>query len=143
MKYLPRILLTTIVLSIATTSVAQPPAAEKPAAEKPDVDALAEQRGLGEIIVGWVHSHPFSLCDECPQQAPSECIDKILFFSRDDQFVMQQMFHQPFMIGLLTAIEPRIEAGLGRLPVRLFGWRHGRLVKRGFSVHDLPGNASH
>lgn len=97
---------------------------------------VASHRGRDEMIVGWVHSHPFSLCEDCPVQAPKECIDKVLFYSRDDRFVMRQLFHQPYMIGLLTAIEPKIEAAFGHPPVRMYGWRKCRLVKRGFTVHN-------
>jgi proteasome lid subunit RPN8/RPN11 len=98
-----------------------------------DVVAL---RGQGEIFVGWAHSHPFRFCAECPRPAPADCIAKVLFFSIDDEFLMELSFPQPFMIGLLTAVEPRLEEALGHLPVRLYGWRHGEIHARGFHVLD-------
>src|SRR5262249_11486989 len=92
-------------------------------ARVPEVGGLArggevvELRGEGELIVGWVHSHPFLLCAECPRPVPAECQAKVLFYSSDDEFLMETAFARPFMVGLLTAVEPR----LGELPVKLFG----------------------
>jgi proteasome lid subunit RPN8/RPN11 len=88
-----------------------------------------------EIVVGWYHSHPFRYCAECPLPTPPECPAKVLFYSEDDIQLMESTFYQPFMIGLLVAIEPRIEADLGHLPVKLFGWSAGgEIVPRGFEV---------
>ena len=97
---------------------------------------VAEWRGEGETFVGWVHSHPFRFCAECPVPAPPDCVRKVLFYSSDDEFLMELTFAQPFMIGLLTAVEPRLEPTLGHLPVRLYGWRNGIIQPRGFEVID-------
>lgn len=93
-------------------------------------------RGEGEIFAGWAHSHPFRFCKECPIPAPEECIRKVLFYSSDDDFLMELSFAQPFMVGLLTAVEPRLEQAIGHLPVRLYGWRNGVIEPRGFEVID-------
>lgn len=98
------------------------------------VREVTQLRGEGELIVGWVHSHPFRLCGECPLPLPAECLNKVLFYSGDDEFLMETAFARPFMVGLLTAVEPRLEAALGHLPVKLFGWRDGVIVPRGFEV---------
>jgi hypothetical protein len=95
-----------------------------------------ELRGEGEIIVGWVHSHPFRFCAECPLPTPPECIRKVLFYSDDDEFLMELSFPRPFMVGLLTALEPRLEPVLDHLPVRLYGWRQGEITARGFHVTE-------
>jgi proteasome lid subunit RPN8/RPN11 len=100
------------------------------------VREVQELRGEGEIFVGWVHSHPFRFCAECPVPTPAECLDKVLFYSSDDEFLMEQLFARPFMVGLLTAVEPRLERTLGHAPVRLYGWRHGEIQARGFEVID-------
>jgi proteasome lid subunit RPN8/RPN11 len=97
---------------------------------------VAVLRGAGEIFAGWMHSHPFRCCAECPTPVPPECVGKVLFFSSDDEFVMELSFAQPFMVGLVVAVEPRLEQALGHLPVRLFGWRKGELFARGFYVFD-------
>jgi proteasome lid subunit RPN8/RPN11 len=91
-------------------------------------------RGEGEVFVGWVHSHPFRFCADCPSPPKPECIDKVLFFSADDTFLMGLAFAQPFMVGLQTAVEPRLEQALGHFPVRLYGWRDAEVVPRGFEV---------
>ncbi|NND97838.1 MAG: hypothetical protein HKN47_10975 [Pirellulaceae bacterium] len=95
---------------------------------------MIELRSRGESIVGWYHSHPFTVCAECPIPMPKECIEKILFFSADDVHVMATTFERPHMIGLLAAVEPRIEQAIGHLPVKLYGWRHGEIRPRGFDV---------
>jgi proteasome lid subunit RPN8/RPN11 len=100
------------------------------------VREVIELRGEGEIFVGWVHSHPFGLCDECPAKPPPECVAKVMFFSDDDKFLMELSFPRPFMIGLLAAREPKLAAALGHAPVKLFGWRDGEIVPRGFEVID-------
>lgn len=100
------------------------------------VREVAQWRGEGELIVGWMHSHPFKLCAECPVPVPAECQAKVLFYSGDDEFVMETSFARPFMIGLLAAVEPKIESTLKRSPVRLYGWDGGKIRQRGFEVSD-------
>jgi proteasome lid subunit RPN8/RPN11 len=98
--------------------------------------ALRARDNQPEIITGWYHSHPFRLC-QCPEcQAATPDPDQILFFSLDDCHMMETTFPQPYMIGLLSAVEPRLEQTLGHLPVRLFGWRQGEIQQRGFEVID-------
>ena len=67
---------------------------------------------------------------------PTECIQKVLFFSPDDIQLMESTFAQPFMVGLLAAVEPRLSESLCHLPARLFGWRQGQVLERGFHVVD-------
>jgi proteasome lid subunit RPN8/RPN11 len=93
-------------------------------------------RGEGEIFVGWMHSHPMRFCAECTLPVKQECIDKVLFYSSDDEFLMELSFARPFMVGLLAAVEPRLEGALGHAPVKLFGWRNGLIEARGFEVID-------
>jgi proteasome lid subunit RPN8/RPN11 len=100
------------------------------------VREVVEWRGEGELIVGWVHSHPFRLCAECPLPVPLECQRKVLFYSTDDEFLMELSFARPFMVGLLAAVEPRLEGVLGHAPVKLYGWRNGLIESRGFEVMD-------
>jgi proteasome lid subunit RPN8/RPN11 len=91
-------------------------------------------RGEGEIFAGWVHSHPFRFCAECPNPPKPDCAGKVLFFSPEDHFLMELTFGQPFMVALQTAVEPRLEQVLGHAPVRVYGWRDGVIVPRGFEV---------
>jgi proteasome lid subunit RPN8/RPN11 len=100
------------------------------------VREVVELRGEGEIFAGWVHSHPFRFCEECSLPTPPECVAKVLFYSSDDEFLMELTFARPFMVGLLTAVEPKLEQSLGHLPVKLYGWRQGEIAARGFHVID-------
>ncbi|HJT78708.1 MAG TPA: hypothetical protein VJ739_16005 [Gemmataceae bacterium] len=100
------------------------------------VREVQELRGEGEIFAGWFHSHPFRFCAECPLPVPPDCVRKVLFYSADDEFLMELSFAQPFMVGLLAGVEPKLERALGHLPVRLFGWRDGTIQPRGFEVID-------
>ncbi len=95
---------------------------------------VVDWRGEREVFAGWVHSHPFRFCAKCPNPPKPECVDKVLFFSSEDHFLMEVTFAQPFMVALQTAVEPRLEQVLGHLPVRLYGWRDGAIVPRGFEV---------
>jgi proteasome lid subunit RPN8/RPN11 len=100
------------------------------------VREVIDWRGEGEIFAGWVHSHPFRFCAECPLPVPAECVGKVLFYSSDDEFLMELSFARPFMVGLLAGVEPRLEGVLGHLPVRLYGWKDGLIQARGFEVFD-------
>jgi proteasome lid subunit RPN8/RPN11 len=101
------------------------------------VREVIEVRDENEMFVGWMHSHPFRFCKECPLPVPKECMDKVLFYSSDDDFLMELSFARPFMVGLLAAIEPRLETVLGHLPVKLYGWKDGRIEARGFEVIEV------
>jgi proteasome lid subunit RPN8/RPN11 len=95
---------------------------------------VIDVRGEGEIFVGWMHSHPFRFCKECPLPVPKECMEKVLFYSADDEFLMELSFARPFMIGLLAAVEPRLQGALGHAPIKLYGWNKGLIEARGFEV---------
>lgn len=98
------------------------------------VREVIDWRGEGEIFAGWMHSHPFRFCAECPLPAPPECVGKVMFYSSEDEFLMETSFARPFMVGLLAAVEPRLETVLGHPPVKLYGWKNGRIEPRGFEV---------
>ncbi|MBL8829232.1 MAG: Mov34/MPN/PAD-1 family protein [Planctomycetaceae bacterium] len=90
----------------------------------------------GEQILGQYHSHPHGLCQDCPLIPPPECLDKIFFASLQDHHLMSSTFDQPFMVGLVVGVEPRLAQGLGHAPIRMFGWQRGVLKPRGFDVVD-------
>jgi proteasome lid subunit RPN8/RPN11 len=98
------------------------------------VREVIDWRGEGEIFTGWMHSHPFRFCAECPLPAPAECVGKVMFYSNEDEFLMETSFARPFMVGLLAAVEPRLETLLGHPPVKLYGWKNGIIEPRGFEV---------
>ena len=98
------------------------------------VREVIDWRGEGEIFAGWMHSHPFRFCAECPSPVPAECVGKVMFYSSEDEFLMETSFARPFMVGLLAAVEPRLETVLGHPPVKLYGWKNGSIEPRGFEV---------
>ena len=104
------------------------------------VRQIVKLRAARESVIGWYHSHPFRLCAECPLPTPPECIAKVLFYSMDDIFLMQTTFEIPFMVGLLAAVDPRIEQAIGHLPLRLYGWQNGEIKPRGFHVVRVENN---
>jgi len=65
---------------------------------------------------------------------PAECVGKVMFYSNEDEFLMETSFARPFMVGLLAAVEPRLETVLGHPPVKLYGWKKGIIESRGFEV---------
>ena len=116
----------------AATAVSLTPATFSRANE---LIALRRRDGRREIVVGWAHSHPFKFCAACPLQTPPECVEKVLFYSTADLQVMQAAFADAFAVGLLVAPnEPRLTEALGHSAVRLFGYRRGVIVARGFTL---------
>jgi hypothetical protein len=67
---------------------------------------------------------------------PPACVARFLSFSFADEFLMETVFPQPYMVGLLVGISRPLEASLAHLPVRLYGWRNGEIEARGFQVVD-------
>ena len=49
---------------------------------------------------------------------------------------METAFPQPYMVGLLAAVDSRLQRSLNHLPVRLYGWTHGVIAQRGLEVLD-------
>lgn len=106
------------------------------------VDAALALRGKGEIQLGWWHSHPAShWCDECPPERRERCKTSGApsgdFFSAHDVALHRTVFSRAYSIALV------ISDGCGNAgtPIwRLFGWRYGMVMARGFHlVHaDQP-----
>ncbi len=71
-----------------------------------------------------------------PVADSAQCLDKVFFFSSDDVQVMATTFYQPFMVGLLSGVDPRLERALGHLPVRCFRWINGEVLRGGFWVFE-------
>jgi proteasome lid subunit RPN8/RPN11 len=100
-----------------------------------DVRRALELRGLGEVVLGWFHSHPqLAWCREkgCSAEAQKHCELAAGFFSADDVALHRTMFPRAFTVALLMT-----HSGRGILP-RLFGWRAGLMEPRGFQIVHLP-----
>ena len=46
-----------------------------------------------------------ALIAECPLPTPPECVAKVLVYSSADIHLMETTFEQPFMVGLLAAVD--------------------------------------
>jgi hypothetical protein len=85
-----------------------------------------DQRGHGDIIVGWWHSHAW--CRAC-LDTPT-CQVNTLFFSPEDFQVHNAAFTQPYMVAIVAgkaAHKPMRTPGVG-----MFGWQDGTVVPRPF-----------
>jgi hypothetical protein len=85
-----------------------------------------DQRGQGDIIVGWWHSHAW--CRAC-LDTPA-CQVSTLFFSPEDFHVHNAAFAQPYMVAMVAgkaAHKPMRTPG-----VEMFGWQDGTVVPRPF-----------
>jgi hypothetical protein len=98
------------------------------------VDAVLASRGLGEIPLGWWHTHPAShWCDDCPPEKRQQC--KIAgnasgdFFSAHDVALHRAVFPRAYSVALV------LSDGCGKADAaarRLFGWHRGMVAARGF-----------
>jgi len=100
------------------------------------VDAALALRARGEIYVGWWHTHPARhWCDECPPETRARCTaagrSSGDFFSAHDVALHRAVFPRAYSVALVISdgcesTDPPIW--------RLFGWRYGMLMARGFHV---------
>lgn len=111
------------------------------------VDAALALRGKGEMQLGWWHSHPAShWCDECPPETRARCKTSGApsgdFFSSHDVALHRAVFPRAYSVALV------VSDGCGNAGVptwRLFGWRYGMVMARGFHLletAELPAAAS-
>ena len=98
------------------------------------VQAALDLRQSGELMVGWFHSHPsFAFCNaECPPERRAACSLQKPFLSSEDLLLHRAVFPKAWQVALLCN---NAEAGL---EFALFGWRHGLVRRRGFTI---PGAA--
>ena len=100
------------------------------------VDAALALRDGGEIQLGWWHSHPAShWCDACPPEKRQRCKTAGTpsgdFFSAHDVALHRAVFPRAYSIALVLSDG----CGNAGTPVwRLFGWRYGMVMARGFHL---------
>jgi hypothetical protein len=90
------------------------------------VGAAVDLRGENEMLLGWIHSHPF-WCRSCPQERRSLCPLMQPFFSRDDIALHRSVFPAAFNIAVLLS-----DLGESELRCDVFGWRFGMVMSRGY-----------
>jgi proteasome lid subunit RPN8/RPN11 len=103
-------------------------------------DAALALRARGEIYAGWWHTHPAKhWCDDCPPEKRQRCKVSGLppgdFFSAHDVALHRAVFPRAYSVALV--ISDGCEDA-GRPTWRLFGWRYGMLMARGFHVLRTP-----
>ncbi len=102
------------------------------------VDAAVALRGKGEIQLGWWHCHPAShWCDDCPPERRERCKTSGAlsgdFFSTHDALLHRSAFPRAYSIALVLSDG----CGSAGAPTwRLFGWRYGMVMARGFHLLD-------
>jgi hypothetical protein len=99
------------------------------------VQNAVELRGRNELIVGWWHKHPNfaeKTCERCPEERRRNCPMSRPFFSATDVHMHRTVFPRAYQTALLLS-----DMGKDALDVRLYGWRHGAVVSRGFEI--VPG----
>ena len=101
------------------------------------VQAALDLRRSGEKMVGWFHSHPsFAFCNpECPPERRATCALQKPFLSGDDLLLHRAVFAKAWQVALLCN---NADAGL---EFALFGWRHGLVQRRGFTLLGDSGRA--
>jgi hypothetical protein len=99
-----------------------------------DGRAALALRGLQEVFLGWVHSHPVTrMCRSrgCPEAAQRRCAMAKDFFSDHDRLLHRTMFPRAFGLALVVN-----DWAFAPMSVSLFGYRAGSIEPRGFHVVD-------
>ncbi|HOB73529.1 MAG TPA: Mov34/MPN/PAD-1 family protein [Phycisphaerae bacterium] len=94
-------------------------------------DAAIRLRNKGEICAGWWHSHSApAACADCPPPQREHCPlgDPNGFFSDADCALHRSAFPRAYNVGMVaTHLD-------GEVWLAAFGWRKGRIVRRGLRV---------
>lgn len=90
------------------------------------VRAAVDLRGEDEMLLGWIHSHPF-WCRSCPHERRQLCPLMRPFFSRDDIALHRTVFPGAFNIAVLLS-----DFGEPDLSCDVFGWRFGMVMSRDY-----------
>ncbi len=104
-------------------------------------DAAIALRGRGELYAGWWHTHPSRhWCDQCPSEKRERCKTAGQpsgdFFSAHDVALHHAVFPRAYSVALVFS--DGCEEG-GHPLWRLFGWRYGMLMPRGFHILQTMG----
>jgi proteasome lid subunit RPN8/RPN11 len=85
-------------------------------------------RGKDEIMLGWWHSHPVRhWCRNCPLDRQRDCALARGFLSADDRALHRAIFPSAYSVALLAS-----DVAFDDVSFSLFGWRQGRIERRGF-----------
>jgi hypothetical protein len=90
-----------------------------------------ERRKSDQVILGWHHNHPPPCGRECLMKVPA-CDTENVFFSLDDRAVHRSAFDRPYMVALVSGKGKGVRADDPL--TRAYGWRHGRIRQRPWTV---------
>jgi proteasome lid subunit RPN8/RPN11 len=96
------------------------------------VEAAIALRDMGEITLGWWHSHPF-FCRNCSTAERARCPLSSPAFSVADKNVHREVFQQPWSIALLLSF-----LGDSQPSCDVFAWNEGQIDAVEF--YPLPGS---
>jgi proteasome lid subunit RPN8/RPN11 len=95
-----------------------------------DVDAARALRAVGEIMLGWWHSHPVGTwCRDCAPEKRRECSLAEGFLSTHDRHLQRTVFPGAHCVALVVT-----DPGDREPTCALFGWRRGLLARRGYFI---------
>ncbi|MFN7956622.1 MAG: hypothetical protein U0610_33265 [bacterium] len=100
-----------------------------------DVRAAIALRGGNEMMVGWWHSHVVYAwgCKDCPPERQRDCSLARGFLSEHDVALHRTVFPRAWNVALVVT-----HTAADELRHALFGWRLGRMAKRGFFAAPSP-----
>ncbi len=94
------------------------------------VDAAKVLRALGEVHLGWWHSHPSKAwCQDCPEEKRRTCRLGRDFFSAQDIAVHRCCFPRAFSVALVVT-----DSESNGLSTVMYGWRAAAVHRRGFQL---------
>ncbi len=101
-------------------------------------NAAVKLRRRGEVFLGWWHSHPFlkETCKDCEKRRDGTCTENGLFLSPEDCALHRTVFPRAWSVALVVSDSP-----CSGLMWAMFGYRHGMLASRGYSLVPPPASA--
>ncbi len=101
------------------------------------LDGIVRMRGEGELMLGWWHTHPArAWCSQCPIESRMKCPRSGEFFSEDDALLHRTVFSRAYSLALVVS-----DSYADGLTYPMFGWRRGRIERRGFHVIGAASSA--
>jgi len=101
-----------------------------------NVDAAIRLRGLGEVSVGWWHSHPF-FCSKCSPEQRVLCPFSSPAFSAADRDLHREVFQKSWSIALLLSF-----LGGERPSYDVYAWNQGQIEAVNYFTLPATGGIS-
>ena len=103
------------------------------------MEALLQLRGAGEVMLGFLHTHPARLwCGKCDSSRWADCPLARPFFSTEDRAFHADVFPRAFSVALVSGDTFDADQGW-RVFHALYGWHEGMMSECGY--HVLPEKA--